>query len=592
MTGDTDDTSDSHSGAAEGSEGSEGTDGSGHVRGIDGTGSARRTEHLFQPDLAASLNEEDYDWVAWGPVPVFVERLRHMREAKREAMAMRALYAFALHRQVPDLVQLAHEFDPRDAVILMATAALSRPIREAADLALLQCGKESDRERAPITASIVHDVTCQRTVSDVAVFVRVLKDRGPDLVERTVRLFASPGSGRTNLDKVLLHIALVDEDCRSEADRLLDLTLQAIADSSPDAVAGEESEEIADLAGAFQHLSPGGRVLEQWVEKRLQTSVATEVKETRQLVATLIAQSGADHDALAAYIGSTAQPRDVAKICALLTRGKDESPAKCDLVRRHALGREDVKKLAEFVSYWHREPALTRTTRLLLADIVAGARAGDAAPRSLGDLSRMADWLGGDYESPACSRALRNLAVERVEGCDGAELAELLGRVERSQERGRVAHKAGRRLAMAVMGPGGDRDRVRAWFVGCLLALHDAKHTVAVRAACRELTDPSHERRVDAALVADVAERLRGVGMSKVAWDLLERFLENEQLVTGADVVEVVRGVPCLPAPDARLLLRATVGRWSDMGHRDNAVAQLRADGRDEAADWVVNSLR
>ncbi|MGW3650455.1 hypothetical protein [Streptomyces sp. NPDC000878] len=538
---------------------------------------------------SGSLDDEDYDWVARGSVPVFVGRLRHMRESRREAMAMRALRAFAMHRPVDELVQLAHHFDQRDAFMLMATVALSRPVREAAQLALLQCRKEAGGKRAPITPSIVHDVVCQRTAFDVAVFVRVLKAERVDLAEDAVRLFASPGSGRTNLDKALLHIALVDEGCRSEADQLLKLTLRAITDRSPDAVArGEQSEEIADLAGAFQHLSPGGKALENWVKERLRASAPAKVEQTRQLVATLIAQSGADHDALAAYIGGTAHPLHTAKICALLARGKDESPTKLDRVRRHALGRENMKELAKFVSYWHKEPALTRTTRQLLADIVAGVRAGDTVPRSLGDLNLLAGWLGGDYASPACSRALRNLAVERVEGCAAADLTNLLDGVEGSRERGRAAHKAGRRLAVAVMGAGADR----GWFVSCLLALHDAKHPIAVRAACRELADPSRERRVDAGLVADVAGRLHGVGLGKVAWDLLERFLENEQLVTPADVVEVVRRVPCLPTEDARLLLRATVGRWSDMGHRDNAVARLRADGQDEAAGWVVNSLR
>lgn len=73
---------------------------------------------------------------------------------------------------------------------------------------------------------------------------------------------------------------------------------------------------------------------------------------------------------------------------------------------------------------------------------------------------------------------------------------------------------------------------------------------------------------------------------------MLERFLENEQLVTPAAVVEVVGGVLALPLPDAELLLRATVGRWSDVGHRDDAVAELRAAEQHEAAEWVIKSLR
>jgi hypothetical protein len=251
---------------------------------------ARRTVHLFQPDLAESLNEA-YAWVTRIQVRQFVGILRRMREEHREAMAMRALHAFALRRPVDELVELAHHFDRRDAVMLMATAALSRPVGEAAELAVMQQEAESRSERDPITASIVHDVACQRTAFDVAVFVRVLEERRSALAKRTVKVFAGPGSGRTNLDKALLHTALRDEGCHREADRLLGLTLQAIADSTPGAAGtGEEGEEMADLAGAFQHLSPAGRVLERWVEERLKASDATQVERTRRLVAKLIAR--------------------------------------------------------------------------------------------------------------------------------------------------------------------------------------------------------------------------------------------------------------------------------------------------------------
>ncbi|WP_149828571.1 hypothetical protein [Streptomyces tailanensis] len=563
-------------------DGTDGVNGSNAANGAEGV---RRTDHLFQPDLAESLNEV-YAWVTQMQVRQFVLILSRMREEHREAMAMRALHAFALRRPVEELVELAHHFDPRDAVMLMATAALSRPVGEAAELALMQQEAESGGERAPITASIVHDVACQRTAFDVAVFVRVLERRQSALAKRTVQVFASPGSGRTNLDRALLHTALRDEGCEREADRLLGLTLRALADSPPGAAGAGDDEEMADLAGAFQHLSPAGRVLEHWVEERLNASDATEVERTRRLVAKLIARRGTGHDALAEHIGRTTQPRHVVKLCAMLA--KDEAaPAKCALVRHYAAGHSNVQELAVLVASWYKEPALTRTTRDLLADIVAGPDPG-ASPRSLEALRQLGEWLRLDDAAPECSRLLCHVAAVRVEERSGADLVTLLGRVERSRDRTRAADEAGRRLAMDVMGPGGNRD----WFVECLRALHDARHAAAVRAACRELSDPSHELPVDAALVADVAGRLHRAGLHKVAWTLLERLLENEQLVTPADVVEVVGRVLELPLPDAELLLRATVGRWSDVGHRDDAVAALRAAGRCEAADWVIKSLR
>ncbi|MER6154549.1 hypothetical protein ABT147_03290 [Streptomyces sp. NPDC001868] len=593
----------------------DGTGGAAAVQGAERVRSAppaqrtRHTDHLFQMDLAESLNEA-YAWVTRIQVWQFVGILRRMREEHREAMAMRALHAFALRRPVGELVHLAHHFDPRDAVMLMATAALSRPVGEAAELAVMQQEAESRSERAPITASLVHDVACQRTAFDVAVFVRVLEQRRSALAKRTVQVFAGPGSGRTNLDKALLHTALRDEGCHREADRLLGLTLRAIADSPPGAAgAGEEGEEIADLAGAFQHLSPAGRVLERWVEERLNASDATEVERTRRLVAKLIARRGTGHDALAEHIGRTTQPRHLVKLCAMLA--KDEaSPAKCALVRRYAAANANVQELAVLVASWHKEPALTRTTRSLLNDIVAGTSAPSAetpsastpstaastpppsaaasSPRPLNELTQLGEWLSLDGAAPECSRLLCQVAAVRVEGRSGADLVTLLGRVERSRDRTRAAHEVGRRIAMAVMG----RDEDRNWFVECVRALHDAKYAVAVRSACRELSDPSQELTVDAELVADVAGRLHHAGLHKVSWTLLERFLENEQLVTPADVVEVVGQVLALPLPDAELLLRATVGRWSDVGHRDDAVAALRAAGRCEAAEWVIKSLR
>lgn len=568
--------------------GSSGQGGVGGVDGVGGSGVVRRTEHLFQLDLAESLNEA-YAWVTRIQVRQFVGILRRMREEHREAMAMRALHAFALRRPVDELVRLADHFEGRDAVMLMATAALSRPVGEAAELALMQYEAESLSARAPITASIVHDVACQRTAFDVAVFVRVLEGRQPVLAKRTVQVFAGAGSGRTNLDKALLHTALRDEGCHRQADRLLGLSLRAIADSPAGAAgADDEGEEMADLAGAFQHLSPAGRVLERWVEERLNASDATEVERTRELVARLIARRGAGHDALAEHIGRTAQPRHVVKLCALLAKGDAASPAKCALVRQYAAGHKNVQELAVLVAFWHKEPVLTRTTRELLSDIVAGGDGSGAEPRPLNELRQLDEWLRVEDADPECSRMLCYAAAIQVEGRSGADLVTLLSRVERSRDRTRAAHTVGRRLAMAVMRPDADRDR----FVDCLSALHDARHFVAVRAACRELSDPSHALTVDAALVADVAGRLHRAGLHKVAWTLLERFLENEQLVTPADVVEVVGGVLALPLPDAELLLRATVGRWSDVGHRDDAVTALRVAGRCEAADWVIKSLR
>ncbi|WP_353940896.1 hypothetical protein ABII15_04150 [Streptomyces sp. HUAS MG91] len=547
---------------------------------------ARRTHLLFQPDVAALLTE-DYAWVTQVDGPQFARILEQMRSTRSEAMAMRALHAFALRRGVQDLVELADGFDARDAVMIMATAALARPVGEAAELAMLQHEMEAGRPSAPITASIVHDVACQRTAFDVAVFVRVVRDQYPQLADRTVAVFGGPDSGRTNLDKALLHTALLDEKCPVQADRLLELTLNVVATHTPGGPEGQ-GEEIADLAGAFLHLSPHGQILETWAQTQLSAPDARQVDQARKLIARLIARRGAGHDALAAHIGRTAQPRDVVKLCALLTREED-SPAKCELLRRHAAGQPNVQGLAKLVSLWHRDPLLTAGTRELLADIVTVPAGPDDVPRSLDVLAQLCDWLneeeGGDQ---TCVALLCHIAAVQVRGRSGAELTELLNRITRNRERTRAAHEVGRQLAVAVMEPGGDRH----WFVDCLVVLRESRHAEAVEAACRELSDPSTSQPADALLVADVARLLHAAGLENAAWTLLERFLENEQLVQASDVLCVVRGVLAIPLPDAELLLRATVGRWSDVRHRDEAVGTLRAEGLGPQADWIVKSLR
>ncbi|MBO1330084.1 hypothetical protein [Streptomyces sp. VRA16 Mangrove soil] len=551
-----------------------------------GAAGARRTHLLFQPDVAKLLTE-DYAWVTQVDGRQFARILDQMRSTNNEAMAMRALHAFALRRSVDDLVDLTDGFDARDAVMIMATAALARPVSEAAELAMLQREREAGRQSAPITASLVHDVACQRTAFDVAVFVRVVHVQYPELADRTVGVFAGSGSGRTNLDKVLLHTALLDEKCRLQADRLLELTLHVVAVDTPGG-AEEQGEEIADLAGAFLHLSPHGQVLETWAQSQLSAPDARQVDHARKLIARLIARRGSGHDALAAHIGRTAQPRDVVKLCALLTR-EELSPAKCALLRRHAAGNTDVQGLAKLVSLWHRDPVLTASTRELLTDIVTVPTGVDGAPRSLDVLAQLCDWLneeeGGD---DTCAALLCHIAAVQVRGRSGSELAELLNRIKRSRERTRAAHEVGRQLAVVVMGPQGDRQ----WFVDCLRVLRHGRHAEAVDAACRELSDPSPELTADALLVAEVAGQLHMVGLEKAAWTLLERFLENEQLVQPPDVLAVVDGILAIPLPDAELLLRATVGRWSDVRHRDATVDALRTAGRHEPADWIVKSLR
>ena len=184
-----------------------------------------------------------YDWVVTSDIPTVVNRIRAIREGQpgvldpQPAKAIQVLQTFALRRPIDDLLRLAETeetegFAPWDATAVLALAALTRPVKEAARLAIEHWTMESrDATRAPLTDSIVHDVTAQRTVQEVAVFIRVCRREGPpDLVSKALRAFVMMTSGRTSLDKALLYIALRDELCTEDAAELLWLTLSRAHD--------------------------------------------------------------------------------------------------------------------------------------------------------------------------------------------------------------------------------------------------------------------------------------------------------------------------------------------------------------------------
>lgn len=332
-----------------------------------------------------------YEWVTTCSVEVFEKRMQAMRVGQRDteggempspATAIRALHAFALKRPIDQLIESARYFDYRDAVNVLATAALCRNIGQAADLAIRQWDAErasGDDDRPRLTDGVVHDIACQRTVTDVAVFVRVCRRAGKrDLVERTLNVFTERGSGRTNLDKALLYIALRDEKCAEEAAEFLRQALVAIAGEGLPRMSETVPKEFHDLAGALNHLSPAERILEEWVDAQLQLD--DRVHETRRIIAQLIATRTDSRDTLVEHVGKWRTRHDIAEICGQLA--KPPYSEKCAEIRKHAAARDTMEDLAEIVRIWYESAALTRTTRDLLADIVARGTAGRAGPRS------------------------------------------------------------------------------------------------------------------------------------------------------------------------------------------------------------------
>ncbi|MEU6378229.1 hypothetical protein [Streptomyces sp. NPDC046909] len=547
---------------------------------------------------AAEAWSVGYEWVTTCSVETFKRRMKAIREGKvsvsepRPATAIRALHAFALKRSIDELITSASEFPNRDAINLLATAALSRNILQAAELAIKQWDAEqaSDGSGLRLTYGVIHDIACQRTVLDVAVFIRECRQAGKqEMVDRTVSVFTTPGSGRTNLDKALLYIALRDENCAEEAAELLRQALFAITDDGSLEASDNVPREFQDLAGALHELSPSERILEEWIDAQLR--LLEHVHDTRRIIAQLIATGTDRRDTLMEHVGRRRSQYDIVEICGQLT--KESLTEKCEGIRRHAACRENLEELAEIVRFWHESEILTRTTKDLLADIVAG---GDGKARSPRELDRLDTVLGNVNADAECRRLLRFAAAVHTDGRTGADLVALLGRIEGTRDRNRAAQTIAQRLAVHILEQGAGA----ALFVEYVEGLRGAGRGDAVYLACKELADPPDSVRQSAgsgAVIAEIASRLYDhpdQALHKDGWDLLERCLENEQRVTPEDVVVIVERLCAsrLPEEDRHFLLRATVGRWSDTHRREAAVKVLRDGGFHDEAGQVIRSLR
>jgi len=535
------------------------------------------------------------DWVLTEPVPDVAMRTSAMRGgnladslAPRPAAALRILHTFACRRGIGDLLDSARHFEHLDAMAILATAAFSRPVEEAAELAIGQWGRESAAGIAttPLTKGIVYDVASQRNALDVAMFIRKCREvPSSGLVGQTTRVFVAT---RTNLDKARLYLLLRDGGFREEAADLLKLTLREAGRRVYTTVA-DGPDELHDLVGALHHLSPSQRILEEWIEEAMKDPLDLAV--TVNLVANLLTGAPRGAESLAEYVGKNWDHHDLTQVCALLS---DVAPEAGDGVLRWLAARQDVKFLAEIIITWHRSAVLTKSTEHLIEALVAGDE--NRGPRPRADIDRILANLEA-YNAPAeCVRMLRTAAATQVAGRTGSEVAELLGCIENRREHRRAARLIGEGLAEKVL-----RDRTAAdeeLFVEYLKALRQREDADSAYWALRELADPAEgelARAGAAAVIGTIARRLYAEGLDADGFNLLERCLENEQWVTPEDVGDVVAS---LKDKDGRMsaeslldLLSATVGRWAELRRRGQAVAELQRRGFDDEAEAVIRSV-
>jgi hypothetical protein len=544
--------------------------------------------------------ELGYGWVTIGDVASFVERLRVIRagvaaedgdgEPARPATAIRALHAFALLRETDDLVGCDRHLGRQDAVTVLATAALYRPVEDAVALAIRQRDVErgSAGGETPLTDGIVHDVVGQRIALEVAAFIRrCWPVADGELGTRALRVFARR---RTNRDKAVLYIALRDEGCEEAAAILLRLSLDTLADDVPAADRDADPAEFHDLVGALYQLSPSERILETWIDRELRS--ADQWTPTIELVVNLVTSHRTGPDYLVEYIGRRLAQPALISVCERLYR---RSPQRCAAVRAHIALRAQPDQLATIVRDWHKSRILSRTTRELLADLVCPAAGPEAGLRSLDELDELSKWLHNKDEIDLeCGQMLWLVVAEHIEGRSGADLVGILRRIQRRRDRLRAARRIAEWLAARVHhGRAEDRRRFLEYFV----ELRGANESDAAYIARRQLGEPPDHGQLagmNAPAVAGIAVDLYRGNLTGDAWDLLERCLENEQGLRADDVAAVVESLHASPMPpeDRLFLLRATVGRWTDAHHRDAAVALLRRQRFDTEADHVILSLR
>jgi hypothetical protein len=539
------------------------------------------------------------DWVLTDAVPDVVDRMMAMRRGvpakglePRPAAAMRILHRFAFRRNITDLLECTEHFAQLDALAILATAALSRPVEEAALLALGQWERESvdGSGRTRLTDGIVHDVASQRTTTDVAAFIKKCQEN-PEagLGDQTLRVFVGDDSGRTSLDKARLYILLRDDGCKTEAADLLKLAFLRAGKEALSAVLSDGSE-LRELADGLHHLSPAEPVMEEWIREAMKDPLNREA--TVELVANLLVSAPARAESLAAYVGRSWNHHDLAAVCERLYKGMRKT---CDAVREQLAVRQDFHFLAEIIITWYQNPVLTKSTEGLITAVVTRGGNHPAGPHTKVDIDRIAASLKACGAPAACVAMLRATAAVHIEERSGAEVAELLHCVESGKPRRQAAQAISTRMADVILRSRTDADQIL--FVDYLKALQEREDGDSTYWALRQLPESAegHEAREDAAAtIGAIANRLYAEHLDDAGFNLLERCLENEQWVSPKDVGAVMATMHTSGMPDeSRLdLLSATVGRWAELTRRGEAKDELVKRGFAEDANAVIHALR
>jgi hypothetical protein len=591
------------------------------------------------------------------------------------ANAMAGLRDFAQLRSIDDLIGLwpagrgAGGFAELDAAAILTLAAVDRLPEEAAKLAVELRRAEGGKPR--LTHSIIHDLAAQRTIPDVAEFIAEcqLLD-ATDLMKATVEAFAGSES-RVRLDKALLYFELIRVGREDMARELLAETLVSEGRTPPRAVAADPGAQEpppvgvigeVGIVGALRYLSPEQRIVEDWIDRRMAED-SDYWDGTVELVAQLLRNEPKGDEVLARHVARRWRADHLIHLCGILAEAEGSASPSLRLVWRYLAEREHERwspweYLAEVISgYKSESPELADTFPELLTAIVTGG-AHPEQPCPVDFIRMVAGALKGPSVPARCRLDLLVTAATHPEHrTSGADIAQLLiwvgdevRRRARQPSRKRGGKQPDDKWAARQLRRGGeqvhewfDKDlwqaaqQVNRWFAeelakdrpsfglnlytDYLSALRDEPRLTFW--AVRELTDPGTPRpskltgeQIGAIAVSIYASGLRDAAsdLLDTAFELLERYLENEQAVTWQDVRDIVGQVveaeqaaaqaeeaggvaaraeeadpegpvPMGQHPRWRDLLGATIGRWTDTDHLYEVWKKLHENQQEETAD-------
>jgi hypothetical protein len=523
------------------------------------------------------------------PIPEFTAQIKQIRvgdprHPPAPANTMATLRIFAQQRPLIDLLQLwpASEesggFAPLDAVAILTLAAVDRSAAEAAELAAEL--RRAERGRSGLTESIIHDVTAQRTVPGVAEFIAECKRRErADLVRETLTAFVKSAS-RVSLDKALLYFELLRFRCDGEAQTLLaDILSDEGARPSAADRGGHQRPLVGvvgqvGIVGALRHLSPSQAIVEEWIDERMEASA--NWRETADLVANLLGNEPTGDRLLAQHVAHSWDPAPLIRLCEVLAGPAHRASPGLRLVRRYAATR-GWSSLAGIIGPWYQSRELSGSFSQLIDEIVEGCE-DSPAPRPIHFLDNLAAALDQPGVPAKCRSELLVAAATHLKGRPGADVAELLSRVGRADRR-RAAQSINAQIAQCLAA----REVETGLFIEYLDKLRTLPDSpTLIFWAVRELTDPkaADRRTLEGQQIGDIAVRIYADGLDDAGFDLLERYLENEQAVTATDAADIVAQVRTSKEmhDDTRWdeLLGATIGRWADTSRLDEVKAEFR----------------